>query len=88
MNKETILKILRNERITMNDLNSFITDYVKLMQNKDITLEQLQGITHLVQSGIFNIRYAAKIAGIKSGLNITELLSKEGVLLNVMVSEA
>jgi hypothetical protein len=88
MDKSIITKILKSQQITQIELNTFITEYIKLVKDEDITTQQLQMISTLVQSGHFNLFYAAKIAALKLDLNFDVLTDRSGDILNVIVRES
>ncbi len=88
MEKSIITKILKSQQLTQKELNTFIIEYIKLMKDEDITTQQLQMISALIQSGHFNLFYAAKIAAIKTGLSFDILSDEMGNILNVIVRES
>ena len=73
MDKKIITKILKNERVTLAELNSFISSYVFNQKETNVSTEQLQKITMLIQSGMFDLRFAALQAAQKVGLKVSVL---------------
>jgi len=59
MEKEIVTKILKQQQITLEELNKFIVDYIELKQAKSITPEQIQGIIQFIRMGLFDLRFAA-----------------------------
>ena len=85
MYKDIVTQLVKQKSVTEKDINEFITEYVKNKKKKDVTVEQLADIRQLLQMGVFNLNYAAREAARDLGLNITNVISKEGKLLNVLV---
>jgi len=85
MNIEIPKKLLKREKVTETELNQFITDYVKMCKNEDITAGQLLSINGLIKAGIFNIFYAAEMAIRELGVPFTQVFSKQGELLKLII---
>ena len=51
MSKETTIKLLRSESININELTSYITDYLTSL-NKEFNAKQLNAILQLIQTVI------------------------------------
>ena len=83
MDTTVIKKLLKNEMINEVEFNTFIVDYVKATLNKEISQEELYGITALVQNGIFNLKYAVESAARILNISVTRVLDKDGKLLRV-----
>lgn len=84
--KEFINKIINNQQVNINELNTFIVDYCKLMENKIPTQEELTGIVTAIQMGMFNLTTAVKYAAIKLNIQINELYDKHGNLIRMFIS--
>lgn len=87
MNKELIQRLLSSTQINLKDLNEFISNYTYNKLNRHITGEELQGIIHLIQMNIFNLRYAVLEAANDLKLNVMSAFDKNGVLLKTYVYE-
>ena len=81
MDRNTVVKILKKESITLQELNAFIIDYTKHTLDKDISQVELSAIAELVQSGIFNLGFAAEKVANVLGISITRVFNKNGDLL-------
>ena len=84
--KEFITKIINNQEINLGELNTFIVDYCKLMENKIPTQEELSGIVQLIQMKIFDLIYAVKQAAIKLNIQINSIYDKHGNLIRMFIS--
>ena len=84
--KEFINKIINNQQINLNELNTFILDYCKLMNNKIPTQEELTGIVTAIQMRIFNLTTAVKYAAIKLNIQINTLYDKQGQMIKMFIS--
>lgn len=87
MDKEVVKKLLTNSQLTQQELFKFIVDYVKWKKNLDINQEQLQGIIHLLQMGVFTLKEATKEAADHFGLQLVSLVGPQGNLLKAEVYE-
>jgi len=85
MDRNTVVKILKNESITLQELNNFIISYTKHTLDKDISQVELAAIAELIQSGIFNIGFAAEKAAKVLDISITRVFSKDGNLLKTNI---
>ena len=83
--KEFINKVINNQQININELNVFIVDYCRLMENKSPTSEELVGIAQMIQTGMFNLIYAVKIAAIKLNIPLTILYDKHGQQIKMFI---
>ena len=83
--KEFILKIYNNQQINLEELNLFIVDYCKLMNNKIPDNLELSGILQLIQMGVFDLKYACKLAAIKLDIPLNLLYDKHGNLIKVFI---
>jgi hypothetical protein len=83
MSTDTVKKILKMERISINELNEFVVQYVKHFKNIDISHEYLYGIVHLIQSGVFDLNYAAEQAARALGINLARVLNSNNQVIKV-----
>ena len=83
--KEFINKIINNQQVNINELNTFIVDYCKLMENKIPTQEELTGIVTAIQMRIFNLTTAVKYAAIKLNIQINTLYDKQGQMIKMFI---
>ena len=83
--KEFINKIVNNQQVNINELNTFIVDYCKLMENKIPDATELIGIVQMIQTGMFNLIYAVKTASIKLNIPLTILYDKHGQQIKMFI---
>lgn len=83
--KKFIIKILNNEQINLEELNVFIIDYCKLMDNKIPDTQELSGISQLISHGMFNLNYACKQAAMKLNMQVDTLTDKNGQVIKSFV---
>ena len=77
MDKDLIKRLLLSNQINIKDLNEFIVAYVKEEKEKDVTLDELNGIVKLIQTGIFNLELTlVKLASEEKQLQKTLYLWK------------
>lgn len=84
--KEFINKIVNNQQVSINELNVFIVDYCKLMENKIPDATELVAITQMIQTGMFNLIYAIKLAAIKLNIPLNILYDKHGQQIKMFIS--
>ena len=87
MYKDTVIKILTSGQLNQQEALEFVTDYVKSEKGIDLDHNQLNGILQAIQMGMFNLRYAAEQAASKLGIQITNVLSKEGHIIKTICQE-
>lgn len=87
MKKELIQRLLSSNTVTSEDLNEFISQYTFNKLNRHITGEELQGISQLIQMGVFNLRYAVIEVATDLKLNVMNALDKNGHILKTYVYE-
>lgn len=58
MNKEVVIKLIKNEQVTQTEFMEFIVDYVEFKKKPTPTGEQLQSMLQLFNMGIFRIKEA------------------------------
>ena len=83
--KSLIIDILKNNNLTQEKVMHFISEYVYLMKNKWPTHEELTKILLLVQTGSFNLMYAADIAALTLKYNLSKLYNPQGKLINIYI---
>ena len=84
--KEFINKIVNNQQVNINELNTFIVDYCKLMENKIPDATELVAIAQMIQNGMFNLIYAVKNACIKLNIQLNILYDKHGQQIKMFIS--
>jgi len=88
MNKEIVKKLLTNSQVTQQELFDFIISYSKWKKNIDVTPEQLQGIIHLLQMGVFNLSESVKDAANHLNLQLSSIIDiNTGKVLKTEVYE-
>ena len=85
--KEFINKIVNNQQVNINELNTFIVDYIKEEKGEDVTLEELKGIVKLIQMNMFNLEYALVRSASKLNLSLLKIHDKNGQLIRKIVYE-
>ncbi len=87
MDKELVKKLLYSNSINIEDLNTFIVDYIKEEKGEDVTLEELKGIVKLIQMNMFNLEYALVRSASKLNLSLLKIHDKNGQLIRKIVYE-
>ena len=87
MDKELVKKLLYSNSINIEDLNTFIVDYIKEEKGEDVTLEELKGIIKLIQINMFNLEYALVRSASKLNLSLLKIHDKNGQLIRKIVYE-
>ena len=87
MDKELVKKLLYSNSINIEDLNTFIVDYIKEEKGEDVTLEELKGIIKLIQMNMFNLEYALVRSASKLNLSLLKIHDKNGQLIRKIVYE-
>lgn len=85
MSKETTLKLLRSESININELTSYITDYLTSL-NKEFNAKQLNAILQLIQTGYFKLDDSINYFIDKYNLNVMRIYDKQGQLLKTIAN--
>lgn len=85
MSKETTIKLLRSESININELTSYITDYLTSL-NKEFNAKQLNAILQLIQTGYFKLDDSINYFIDKYNLNVMRIYDKQGQLLKTIVN--
>lgn len=85
MSKEITLKLLRSESININELTSYITDYLTSL-NKEFNSKQLNAILQLVQTGYFKLDDSINYFIDKYNLNVMRIYGKQGQLLKTIAN--
>ena len=87
MDKELVKKLLYSNSINIEDLNTFIVDYITEEKGEDVTLEELKGIVKLIQMNMFNLEYALVRSASKLNLSLLKIHDKNGQLIRKIVYE-
>lgn len=85
--KEFINKIFSNQKVTIEELNSFIVEYSELCGVENITTQHIQVAIQLIQNGMFDLMYACKNCASKLGLQVVEMKDKNGMILYTKIEE-
>lgn len=85
MSKEITLKLLRSESININELTSYITDYLTSL-NKEFNAKQLNAILQLIQTGYFKLDDSINYFIDKYNLNVMRIYDKQGQLLKTIAN--
>lgn len=85
MDIEIAKKIVKGIQISEKELNQFITGYVKLKLDIDVTKEQLFGINTLVKGRVFNLYYAAETALRILEVPFTKVFNKQGEPIKIIL---
>ena len=85
MSKETTIKLLRSESININELTSYITDYLTSL-NKEFNAKQLNAILQLIQTGYFKLDDSINYFIDKYNLNVMRIYDKQGQLLKTIAN--
>lgn len=85
MSKEITLKLLRSESININELTSYITDYLTSL-NKEFNAKQLNAVLQLVQTGYFKLDDSINYFIDKYSLNVMRIYGKQGQLLKTIAN--
>lgn len=88
MNKNIVTKLLQGQSVNLEEINSFIVDYVKMMKNEEINSQQLEIIRELIKRHTFDLGYAAKLASIKLGMNVVNLYDRNGQIISTTVYDS
>lgn len=88
MKKSLVKRLLEKPNISEKDLHTFISEYTLQQLGENITAEQLLGISQLIKSGYFNLRYALLQAARSLGLNVIIAYDNNGELLKTHVYES
>jgi hypothetical protein len=88
MDKKLVTKILSSNQISLEDLNTFVSEYTHEKLDKNITSQELSGIIQMIQMGMFDLRYAALEAAKMLGLHVLTIADKNGVLLKTHIYES
>lgn len=84
MNKETIIRLIKNQPIKQEELNEFILDYIKFKGKPEPTSEQLVKILHLLNVGVFTLNEAIQ-EGIKMHNLQIQTITKDNNVLRIDV---
>lgn len=85
MSKETTIKLLRSESININELTSYITNYLTDL-NREFNVKQLNAIIQLIQVGHLTLDDSINYFINKYNLNVLRIYGKQGQLLKTIVN--
>ena len=85
MSKETTIKLLRSESININELTSYITNYLTDL-NREFNVKQLNAIIQLIQVGHLTLDDSINYFINKYNLNVVRIYDKQGQLLKTIVN--
>ena len=86
MNKDTIIRLVKNQPVKQEELNTFILDYIQYKNKPTPTPEQFGKILHLLQVGIFNLNEAVQ-DGIKLHNLQVQTIVKDNNIIKIDVYE-
>jgi len=81
MNVELVKRLLTTNQINITDVNVFVTEYVLEKKKRDVTSDELNKITMLLQNGTFNLRYALLAAADILGLTVMTVVDSKGKII-------
>jgi len=84
MNKEVVIKMLKNQQVNQQDFTQFIVDYLEFKKKPTPTGQQLQGMLQLFNMGVFQINEALIEARDHFKLQVVSV-TRDGVLIRVDV---
>ncbi len=82
MTKEFLLKFINHERLSIEDVSTFIVDYCKLCGKREPTAEEIPVLLQLIQAGAFDLNYAIEQASLKLNLCIVRIINKNGQVIS------
>jgi len=85
--KEFINKIFSNQKVSIEELSSFIVEYAELCEIRSTTPQHIQFAIQFIQNGMFDLKYACKNCAKKLGLQVVEMKDKNGVVLYTKIQE-
>lgn len=85
--KEFINKIFANQQVSIEELSNFIVEYSELCGIKNTTPQHIQLAIQFIQQGMFDIKYACRNCADKLGLQVVELMDKNGQILYTKIQE-
>jgi len=85
MNVQLVKRLLTTNQINMTDVNTFVTEYVLEKKKRDVTIDELNKITILLQNGTFNLRYALLDAANILGLTVMTAADSQGRIIHTNV---
>lgn len=87
MKKKTVIKLLKEEKVTQQEITEFIFDYIKEEKNIEPTSQQLTGIINALNMGIFNLSDAIKKSADKLGLQVNRITDAKNNKIRIDVWE-
>ena len=86
MNKEVVIKLIKNQQVTQVEFTQFIVDFIEFKKKPTPTGEQIQAILQLFNMGIFQIKEALIEARDYLKLQVINVINN-GVIIRVDVYE-
>lgn len=88
MNKETVKKLLKGEKISQEAMINFIFDYVKQEKNIEPTPQQITGIIQAINMGVFTLDNAIEKVTKQLGLEVVKILNTSGIVTKINIYES
>lgn len=80
MNKETIIRLVKQQPIKQEEFTQFILDYIKYKEKPEPTAEQLMKILQLVNAGIFSLKEAIEDGIVMHNLQVQTIVHNNQVV--------
>jgi len=88
MNKEVVIKLIKNQQVTQKELLEFIVDYIEFKKRPAPTAEQLQGLLQLFEMRIFNLDIPLQEVVKPLNLQVVKLFDKNNLLIKIDVYDS
>ena len=86
MNKETIIRLIKNQPVKQDEINQFIFDYIEYKKKPTPTPEQFNKILQLLGMGVFSLKDAIQ-DGIKMYNLQVQTIIKDNTIIKIDVYE-
>ena len=80
MNKETIIRLVKQQPIKQEEFNQFILDYIKFKEKQEPTAEQLIKIIQLINAGVFSLKEAVGDGIVMHNLQVQTIVNNNQVI--------
>ena len=80
MNKETIIRLVKQQPIKQEEFNQFILDYIKFKEKPEPTAEQLIKIIQLINAGVFSLKEAVEDGIVMHNLQVQTIVNNNQVI--------
>jgi len=80
MNKETIIRLVKQQPIKQEEFNQFILDYIKFKEKPEPTAEQLIKIIQLINAGVFSLKEAVEDGIVMHNLQVQTIVQNNQVI--------